>query len=78
MSKLSFSDDDNAERTQKFESSEFDSSENESLPNDVGSVQWNNEALENLAEICKTVANDDEFDRLNNKLLIALKYLPGF
>ena len=73
VSKLSFSEDENAELTQKFESSDVDSSENESLPNDVGSVQWNNEALENLAEICKTVANDDEFDRLNNKLLIALK-----
>lgn len=34
---------------------------------------WESESLKTFAQVCSTVSDDNEFDRLNNKLLLALK-----
>jgi hypothetical protein len=73
ISKLSFSDDEKPDLTAKFDSSDVDSSENESLPMDSGMIRWSPESLKIFSGVCENIGNDEEFDKLNNKLLIALK-----
>jgi hypothetical protein len=57
-----------------FEFSDIESTAGEDLSNSQAQLLWDEAALIKFGEVCARVPNDDsEFDRLNNKLLIALK-----
>ena len=62
---------DNNESISDFSASE--SSEGELLTSTQAQNLWEHELLANFGLACATVSNDIEFDRLNNKLLVALK-----
>ena len=62
---------DNNESISDFSASE--SSECELLTSTQAQNLWEHELLANFGLACATVSNDIEFDRLNNKLLVALK-----
>ena len=57
-----------------FELSDTESTAGENLSNSQAQLLWDAESLTKFGEVCTSVPNDcTEFDRLNNKLLIALK-----
>ena len=51
----------------------FDSSDGELFTTAQAQLLWNTESIYKFGQFCSTVSDDIEFDRLNNKLLIALK-----
>ena len=73
LSKLSFSDEDDEKSTQIFDFSGTESSENESLPENLNQKLWPEGSLKFFSATCQETANDEIFDKLNNKLLIVLK-----
>jgi hypothetical protein len=40
---------------------------------DSGMERWSPKSLKNFSGVCENIGNDEEFDKLNNKLHIALK-----
>ena len=43
------------------------------LTTEEAQLLWESDSLTNFAQVCSSVSDDIEFDRLNNKLLVALK-----
>ena len=43
------------------------------LTTEEAQLLWESDSLTNFAQVCASVSDDIEFDRLNNKLLVALK-----
>jgi len=73
-SKLSLSESEPDSNSSNFEFSETESTAGENLSNAQAQLLWDEGSLIKFGEVCDRIPNDDsEFDRLNNKLLIALK-----
>ena len=70
---LSLTDSEFEKNDSIFEFSSTESSDVELLTNEQAQHMWENESLANFDVACASVSNDIEFDRLNNKLLVALK-----
>lgn len=70
---LSFSDNEPDPNESFSESSAPESSDGEFMNNLQAQHLWENSSLSNFGLVCASTASDSEFDRLNNKLLIALK-----
>ena len=68
---LSDNEPDPNESNSEFSGSEL--SDGELMNNTQAQHLWEYESLSKFGLVCASVANDSEFDRLNNKLLIALK-----
>ena len=76
--KLSFSESESDSNSSNFDFSDIESTAGENLSNSQAQLLWDSECLIKFGEACDLVPNDDsEFDRLNNKLLIALKAFSG-
>ncbi len=72
--KISFSESEFDSNSSNFEFSDVESTAGENLNNSQAQLLWENEVLIKFGATCDLVPNDEsEFDRLNNKLLIALK-----
>ena len=72
--KLSFSESEPDSNSSFFECSDAESIAGEKLNNSQAQPLWDKESLMKFGAACDLVPNDEnEFDRLNNKLLIALK-----
>ena len=72
--KLSFSESEPDSNSSFFEFSDVESIAGEKLNNSQAQPLWDKESLMKFGAACDLVPNDEnEFDRLNNKLLIALK-----
>lgn len=70
---LLLSEHDSESNESNSESSAFESSDGELMNTKQAQFMWEPESLANFGLACATVSNDIEFDRLNNKLLVALK-----
>ena len=72
--KLTFSESETDSNVSNLELSDNESTAGENLSNSQAQLLWDEASLSKFALRCNRVPNDDaEFDRLNNKLLIALK-----
>lgn len=71
--KLSLSDSESDSFSVNSEPSDSESTAGELLTNAQAQKLWESETLAKFGLTCDTIPNDDEFDRLNNKLLISLK-----
>jgi len=70
---LSLTDSENENFESSFESSDPELIYEELLTSEQAQTLWEPESLMRLGLVCSSVSEDIEFDRLNNKLLIALK-----
>lgn len=73
VSRLAISDNESIETTSVSEFSDAESYDGPLLTLSQAQKLWSQDELQKLAATCAETAADEQFDRLNNKLLIALK-----